>query len=69
MLERDALRQQVNGLSKEVGALRKAGDTAAAEDVMAKSRALGDTETGLAAETEQVELALRDVLLLSLIHI
>lgn len=63
MLERDALRQQVNGLSKEVGALRKAGDTAAAEDVMAKSRALGDSETGLAAETEQVELALRDVLL------
>ena len=63
MLERDALRQQVNGLSKEVGALRKAGDTAAAEEVMAKSRALGDTETGLAAETEQVELALRDVLL------
>ncbi|MEI6742586.1 MAG: serine--tRNA ligase [bacterium] len=61
--ERDALRQQVNGLSKEVGALRKAGDTAAAEDVMAKSRALGDSETGLAAETEQVELALRDVLL------
>jgi seryl-tRNA synthetase len=63
MLERDALRQQVNGLSKEVGALRKAGDTAAAEAVMAKSRALGDSETGLAAETEQVELALRDVLL------
>ena len=62
-LERDALRQQVNGLSKEVGALRKAGNTAAAEDVMAKSRALGDSETGLAAETEQVELALRDVLL------
>jgi seryl-tRNA synthetase len=63
MLERDALRQQVNGLSKEVGALRKAGDTGAAEEVMAKSRALGDIETGLAAETEQVELALRDVLL------
>jgi len=63
MLERDALRQQVNGLSKEVGALRKAGNAAAAEDVMAKSRALGDSETGLAGETEQVEVALRDVLL------
>ncbi len=62
MLERDALRRQVNDLSKQVAQLRKAGD-AAAETVMAESRALGEAETALAAETEVVEMSLRDVLL------
>ncbi len=62
MLERDALRRQVNDLSKQVAQLRKAGD-AAAETVMAESRALGEAETALAAETEVVEGSLRDVLL------
>ena len=62
MLERDALRRQVNDLSKQVAQLRKAGD-AAAETVMAESRALGEAETALATETEVVEASLRDVLL------
>ena len=62
MLERDSLRRQVNDLSKQVAQLRKAGD-AAAETVMAESRALGEAETALATETEVVEASLRDVLL------
>lgn len=52
--ERDATRAQVNDISKQVGALRKAGDTAAAEAAMAQSRSLGDTEQSLAAEYDTV---------------
>lgn len=63
VLERDDLRRQVNEVSKKVGGLRKAGDTAGAEALMAESRALGARETGLAAESEEVEAALRDLLL------
>jgi len=63
LIDRDALRRQVNDLSKQVGALRKVGDTSGAEALMSESRTLGDTEVGLAADTEQIELALRDVLL------
>ena len=36
--ERDATRAQVNDISKQVGALRKAGDTAAAEAAMAQTK-------------------------------
>ena len=61
--ERDATRAQVNDISKQVGALRKAGDTAAAEAAMAQSRLLGDTEQSLAAEYDTVNASLRDVLL------
>ena len=63
VLERDDLRRQVNEVSKKVGGLRKAGDTAGAEALMAESRTLGARETGLAAESEEVEAALRDLLL------
>lgn len=63
VVERDEVRRQVNDLSKQVGALRKAGDTAGAEALMAQSRDLGARETGLAAESVEVEAALRDVML------
>ena len=63
VLERDDLRRQVNEVSKKVGGLRKAGDTSGAEALMAESRTLGARETGLAAESEEVEAALRDLLL------
>ena len=63
VVERDDLRRQVNEVSKQVGALRKAGDTAGAESLMADSRALGAREAGLAAESDEVEAALRDLLL------
>jgi len=63
VVERDDLRRQVNEVSKKVGALRKAGDTAGAESLMAESRALGAREAGLAAESDEVEAVLRDLLL------
>ena len=60
---RDAIRAQVNDLSKQVGALRKAGDTAQAEAIQAQSRALGDEERTLAAEYDDVQANVRDLLL------
>ena len=61
--ERDELRRQVNELSKQVGQLRKAGDTAAAEAAMTTSRELGDNERALVAEHEIVSDELRQLLL------
>ena len=61
--ERDAIRQQVNELSKQVGTLRRNGDDKTAEGLQAESRALGDKEQSLAAETEEVTLKLKDILL------
>ena len=63
VVERDEVRRRVNDISKQVGALRKAGDTAGAEALMAQSRDLGSRETGLAAESDEVDAALREVLL------
>ncbi|MGD9795791.1 MAG: serine--tRNA ligase [Acidimicrobiia bacterium] len=62
-LERDNTRRRVNELSKQVGQLRKAGDVAASEAAMAESRALGDTESELAARATRIETELRDILL------
>jgi seryl-tRNA synthetase len=63
VVERDEVRRQVNDISKQVGALRKAGDASGAEALMAESRDLGARETGLAAESVEVEATLRDVML------
>lgn len=61
--ERDELRAQVKTLSAEVGKARKSGDTAAADAAQEKSRALGEQEAKLAAETSAVEAELRDRML------
>ena len=61
--DRDELRRRVNDLSKQVGQLRKAGGTDAAEAAMQESRALGDRERDLAEQTSVVEEELRQVLL------
>lgn len=61
--ERDAIRQQVNELSKQVGTLRRNGDDKAAEGLQAQSRSLGEKEQSLAAETDEVTARLKDVLL------
>jgi seryl-tRNA synthetase len=61
--ERDSLRARVNELSKQVGALRAAGDVAAAEAKQAESRALGDAERRLAADDDAVGAELRQALL------
>jgi seryl-tRNA synthetase len=61
--ERDELRARVNGLSKQVGALRRDGDTQRADEVAAESRELGERERALAADTDAVSAELRAVLL------
>ena len=61
--ERDAIRQQVNEISKQVGTLRRNGDDKAAEGLQAQSRSLGEKEQSLAAETDEVTAQLKDVLL------
>ncbi len=61
--KRDAIRAEVNDLSKEVGVLRRAGDTAGAEELQARSRTLGDQERILATEFDVVQTDLREVLL------
>ncbi len=61
--ERDGIRARVNEISKQVGALRQAGDTDQAEQLQARSRALGEDERLLAAESETVQARLRDLLL------
>jgi seryl-tRNA synthetase len=60
---RDEVRAEVKRLSKEVGAAKRSGDEAAASDVQARSRALGDDLKALEAETASAEAALRDLLL------
>ena len=62
-LERDDLRRRVNEISKEVGTLRRNGDVAGAEALMATSRELGAQESELAAEFDRVDAQLRELLL------
>ncbi|MBK5332415.1 MAG: serine--tRNA ligase [Ilumatobacteraceae bacterium] len=61
--KRDAIRAEVNDLSKAVGELRRRGDTKGAEELQLRSRALGDHERVLANEFDIVQGGLRDVLL------
>jgi len=61
--ERDSIRSKVNGLSKEVGTLRRDGKTTEAEAVMDESRELGDRERELQSEYDEVSEQLRTVLL------
>ena len=60
---RDSLRAEVNDLSKQVGALRKAGDAEGAEELQDISRSLGDDERRLAAEYDELQSTIRDLLL------
>jgi seryl-tRNA synthetase len=61
--DRDALRKQVNDLSKQVGQMRRDGQTEQAEALQAESRALGGRESELASAAEQAEGQLRQLLL------
>ena len=60
---RDAIRGEVNDLSKQVGKLRRDRDIAAAEELQARSRSLGDEEKVLAGSLDDVQAALRELLL------
>lgn len=59
----ETLRAQVNALSKEVGAAKKSGDDATADELAARSRVLGDEEREAAREAELAGDALRNALL------
>jgi seryl-tRNA synthetase len=61
--ERDNIRAKVNELSKKVGQARRDGDAAAADAAQAASRALGDDEQRLAAQADEIQEQLREVLL------
>jgi seryl-tRNA synthetase len=60
---RDALRAEVNEISKQVGAMRRNGDVEQAEALQTRSRALGEHERLLAAEHESHQGELRELLL------
>jgi seryl-tRNA synthetase len=61
--DRDAARAEVKDLSQQVPAARKAGDVARAEELIARSRALGDREKELDVAADNAAAALREVLL------
>ena len=61
--ERDGIRAQVNALSKQVGALRRKGDSAGADAAQAESRALGEREKVFAAQADELNGAVRTLLL------
>ncbi len=60
---RDEHRAEVRALSKQVGAARKSGDTALAEELTETSRLLGDEEGDLNAVAETAQLEVRQALL------
>jgi len=61
--ERDALRAEVNDVSKQVGLLRRDKKNDEAEALMERSRALGEKEKALQAEADALQEDLRQVLL------
>ncbi|MEN9644179.1 MAG: seryl-tRNA synthetase, partial [Actinomycetota bacterium] len=61
--QRDALRAEINDLSKQVGLKRRDGDAAGAEALQAQSRELGDRERELAAKADEMASGLRELLL------
>ena len=60
---RDELRGRVKELSRQVATARKQGETAAAEESAAASRSLGEEETRLSTDIDEVGTRLRDALL------
>jgi seryl-tRNA synthetase len=61
--ERDGVRSQVRGISRQVGEARRSGDEQAAEAAAAQSRALGERERELDGLVDVVAAELRDRLL------
>ena len=61
--ERDAIRAEVNDLSKQVGTLRRDKRNDEAEALMGRSRELGETERMLQAEFDEVQGALHQIML------
>ena len=61
--ERDGLRAEINGLSKEVGRLRREGDVAGAEQLQERSREAGAREHELAGIVDDLNRQMRELLL------
>ena len=61
--KREALRAEINDVSKEVATKRREGDTAAAEVLQARSRSLGEQEKALADQLDVVQGELHELLL------
>ena len=61
--ERDEVRARVNDISKQVGQLRRDGDSGGAEALGNESRALGEREKTLATEHDGIAVELREILL------
>ncbi len=61
--ERDAIRAEVNDLSKQVGTLRRDKRNEEAEALMGRSRELGETERVLQAEFDEVQGGLHQIML------
>jgi seryl-tRNA synthetase len=61
--ERDAIRAEVNDLSKQVGTLRRDKRNDEAEALMGRSRELGETERVLHAEFDEVQGVLHQIML------
>ena len=61
--ERDAIRAEVNDLSKQVGTLRRDKRNDEAEALMGRSRELGETERVLQAEFDEVQGVLHQIML------
>src|SRR5438874_1293340 len=61
--ERDDVRSKVNALSKQVGSLRREGNTAEAEVLQDESRLFGERESMLASEYDSVSALVRETLL------
>jgi seryl-tRNA synthetase len=61
--QRDRIRNEVAGLSKQVGTLRREGRVDDATVQQARSRALGDEERTVAAEADELGTTIRELLL------
>ena len=61
--QRDLVRREISNLSKQVGQLRRSGSAAEADELMARSRALGDDERTLTVQADDLATEVRERLL------
>lgn len=61
--QRDLVRRDISNLSKQVGQLRRSGSAAESDELMARSRALGDDERNLTARADDLATEVREHLL------
>ena len=57
--QRDAIRQEISAISKQVGELRRSGAPGEADELTARSRAHGDAERVLAGRADELAVTRR----------